>query len=59
MTDGNAGNVALDKEDFTKYLPEEPPKADRALPVVGNLVAELTTKGWPKNAKKKPTKAAA
>lgn len=45
--------------EFAKYLPEEPPKADRTLPVVGNLVAELTTKGWPKNAKKKPTKAAA
>lgn len=34
--------------EFTKYLPEEVPKADRTLPVVGNLVAELTKKGWPK-----------
>lgn len=48
--------------EFAKYLPDESPKADRSLPVVGNLVAELTTKGWPKGQKpvvKKTTKKAA
>ena len=33
--------------EFAKYLPEEPEKMDRSLPVVGNLVAELTKAGWP------------
>lgn len=46
--------------EFAKYLPEEAPKADRTLPVVGNLVAELATKGWPKSGKNsKTTKKAA
>ena len=40
--------------EFEKYLPAEPGKMDRSLPVVGNLVAELTKAGWPK---KKGTKA--
>lgn len=42
--------------EFAKYLPEEPPKADRTLPVVGNLVADLTKQGWPAK-KKSSTKA--
>ena len=33
--------------EFEKYLPAEPEKVDRSLPVVGNLVAELTKAGWP------------
>lgn len=33
--------------EFEKYLPKEPEKVDRSLPVVGNLVAELTKAGWP------------
>lgn len=37
--------------EFEKYLPAEPGKIDRSLPVVGNLVADLTKAGWP--AKKK------
>ena len=32
--------------EFEKYLPDEPGKMDRSLPVVGNLVAELTKAGW-------------
>ena len=35
--------------EFIKYLPEEPDKTiDRTLPVVGNLVADLSKAGWPK-----------
>ena len=35
--------------EFIKYLPEEPGNAiDRTLPVVGNLVADLSKAGWPK-----------
>lgn len=34
--------------EFDKYLPQETVKVDRSLPVVGNLVAELSKKGWPK-----------
>ena len=35
--------------EFIKYLPEEPGSAiDRTLPVVGNLVADLSKAGWPK-----------
>ena len=35
--------------EFIKYLPEEPDKAiDRTLPVVGNLVTDLSKAGWPK-----------
>ena len=37
--------------EFEKYLPAEPGKVDRSLPVVGNLVADLAKAGWP--AKKK------
>ena len=33
--------------EFEKYLPAEPKEVDRSLPVVGNLVAELTKAGWP------------
>ena len=35
--------------EFVKYLPGEPDNAiDRTLPVVGNLVADLSKVGWPK-----------
>lgn len=37
--------------EFEKYLPAEVTPADRSLPVVGNLVAELTKAGWPKKKK--------
>ena len=38
--------------EFEKYLPaEEPENVERSLPVVGNLVADLTKAGW--SAKKK------
>ena len=37
--------------EFEKYLPAEPGKVDRSLPVGGNLVADLAKAGWP--AKKK------
>lgn len=40
--------------EFEKYLPAEPEKLDRSLPVVGNLVADLSKAGWP--AKKTATK---
>ena len=33
--------------EFEKYLPAEPGNVDRTLPVVGNLVADLTKAGWP------------
>lgn len=40
--------------EFVKYLPEEPGSAiDRTLPVVGNLVAELSKAGWPKKDSKR------
>ena len=40
--------------EFIKYLPEEPDKAiDRTLPVVGNLVADLSKAGWPKKDSKR------
>lgn len=38
--------------EFKKYLPPEPPKVDRSLPVVTNVVAEFRKAGWPKGAKK-------
>lgn len=34
--------------EFEKYLPAEAAPADRSLPVVGNLVADLIKVGWPK-----------
>lgn len=37
--------------EFEKYLPAETAPVDRSLPVVGNLVAELTKAGWPKKKK--------
>ena len=40
--------------EFIKYLPEEPGSAvDRTLPVVGNLVADLSKAGWPKKDSKR------
>ena len=40
--------------EFVKYLPEEPGSAiDRTLPVVGNLVADLSKAGWPKKDSKR------
>ena len=33
--------------EFEKYFPAEPEKIDRSLPVVGNLVTDLTKAGWP------------
>ena len=41
--------------EFIKYLPEEPGSViDRTLPVVGNLVADLSKAGWPeKDSKRK------
>lgn len=42
--------------EFEAYFPQEVPKVDRTLPVVGNLVADLTKQGWPAK-KKSSTKA--
>ena len=40
--------------EFIKYLPEEPGSTiDRTLPVVGNLVADLSKVGWPKKDSKR------
>ena len=40
--------------EFIKYLPEEPDNVvDRTLPVVGNLVADLSKAGWPKKDSKR------
>ena len=40
--------------EFIKYLPEEPGSTiDRTLPVVGNLVADLSKAGWPKKDSKR------
>lgn len=40
--------------EFIKYLPEEPGNpVDRTLPVVGNLVADLSKAGWPKKDSKR------
>ena len=40
--------------EFIKYLPEEPGSAiNRTLPVVGNLVADLSKAGWPKKDSKR------
>jgi len=40
--------------EFVKYLPEEPGSTiDRTLPVVGNLVADLSKAGWPKKDSKR------
>lgn len=48
--------------EFEKYLPEDrTPEKGAYLPAVANLVADLATLGWPKDAKKdeaKPKKAA-
>lgn len=34
--------------EFAKYLPAEPAKPDRTLPVVANVVTEFIKAGWPK-----------
>ena len=40
--------------EFIKYLPEEPGSViDRTVPVVGNLVADLSKAGWPKKDSKR------
>ena len=40
--------------EFIKYLPEKPGNpVDRTLPVVGNLVADLSKAGWPKKDSKR------
>lgn len=38
--------------EFAKYLPETPAAADRTVPVIANLVSDLTAAGWPKDQKK-------
>ena len=42
--------------EFEKYLPAEPGNMDRSLPVVGNLVADLTKAGWPAGEKPRTKK---
>ena len=42
--------------EFEKYLPAEPGNVDRTLPVVGNLVADLTKAGWPAGEKPRTKK---
>lgn len=39
--------------EFIQYLPEEPTQVNRSLPVVGNLVADLSKAGWPKKKSQK------
>lgn len=34
--------------EFEKYLPDDPPKVNRTLPALSNLVADLSKAGWPK-----------
>jgi hypothetical protein len=41
--------------EFADYLPSDTPTVDRSVPVIANLVADLTAAGWPKKkAKAKP-----
>jgi muconolactone delta-isomerase len=37
--------------EFAKYLPDPDAPTDRSVPVVANLVADLTAAGWPKDKK--------
>lgn len=38
--------------EFEKYLPPEPDKLDRSVPVVANVVTAFVKAGWPKDGKK-------
>ncbi|WP_323120019.1 Nmad5 family putative nucleotide modification protein [Burkholderia alba] len=44
---------------FAKYLPDADAPIDRTVPVVANLVADLTAAGWPKAAKARARREAA
>ena len=39
--------------EFSKYLPEAESPVDRTVPVIANLVADLMSMGWPKDAEAK------
>jgi hypothetical protein len=44
--------------EFAKYLPSPEEPQDRSVPVVANLVTDLTAAGWPKDKPKSKRKAA-
>ena len=45
--------------EFAKYLPEPDAPQDRSVPVIANLVSDLTAAGWPKDKKKAQMRKAA